>query len=116
MSAGDCIFCKIVQGEIPSETVYEDERCLAFRDIRPVAPAHILVIPRRHLACLADAGEEERELLGHLLERAACIARAEGLAEGGFRTVINNGAAAGQEVFHLHIHILGGRGFTWPPG
>ena len=112
----DCIFCRIVAGEIPAETVYEDDRCLAFRDIKPQAPTHILLIPKDHIARLDDLDEARRDLAGHLLERAAHVAREEGLSERGFRTVINTGTGGGQEVFHIHIHLLAGRAFAWPPG
>lgn len=112
----DCIFCKIVSGEIPAEKVYEDDRCLAFRDINPQAPVHILLIPKEHIARLDELDPARRDLAGHLLERAAHVAGEEGLSEGGFRTVVNTGAGAGQEVFHIHIHLLAGRDFVWPPG
>lgn len=111
----DCIFCKIVAGEIPAKLVYEDERAVAFRDINPQAPTHLLVIPRKHVASLDGADEADEPLLGHLLLAAASVARQEGHA-GGYRTVINTGAEAGQTVFHLHVHVLGGRTLTWPPG
>ncbi|HEX7957970.1 MAG TPA: histidine triad nucleotide-binding protein [Pyrinomonadaceae bacterium] len=117
MATGEvCIFCKIVAGEIPAGKVYEDERAVAFRDINPQAPTHALVIPRRHVASLNEAEEGDESLLGHLLLVAARVAREAGHAEGGFRTVINTGAGAGQTVFHVHVHVLGGRGLTWPPG
>jgi histidine triad (HIT) family protein len=116
MSQQDCIFCKIAAGEIPAQLVYEDERAVAFRDINPQAPAHVLVIPREHVASLAEAEDGHESLLGHLLLAAARVARAGGLAEAGYRTVINNGAGAGQTVFHLHLHVLGGRPLQWPPG
>ena len=116
MAEQNCIFCKIVAGEIPSQKIYEDERAFAFRDINPHAPTHALVIPRSHIATLDAAGEADEALLGHLLRVAAQVAHSEGHAEGGFRTVINNGADAGQTVFHIHVHLLGGRRLTWPPG
>ena len=112
----DCIFCKIVAGEIPATKVYEDDRAIAFRDINPQAPTHALVIPRSHIASLSEAGESDEALLGHLLRVAARVARDEGRAESGYRTVINTGAGAGQSVFHIHVHVLGGRALTWPPG
>ena len=112
----DCIFCKIVAGEIPAKTIYEDELSVAFRDINPQAPTHALVIPRAHVASLSEAGEAEEAMLGHLLRVAARVAADEGHAETGFRIVINNGAGAGQSVFHLHLHVLGGRPLKWPPG
>jgi histidine triad (HIT) family protein len=116
MAADDCIFCKIVAGEIPAAKLFEDERAVAFGDVNPQAPTHALVIPRAHVASLGDAAESDEALLGHLLLVAARVAREAGHAEGGFRTVINTGAAAGQTVFHLHVHVLGGRRLTWPPG
>jgi diadenosine tetraphosphate (Ap4A) HIT family hydrolase len=112
----DCIFCKIVAGEIPAAKIFEDELSVAFRDINPQAPTHALVIPRTHIASLSDAGEGDEALLGHLLRVAARVAADEGHAEGGFRTVINTGAGAGQSVFHVHAHVLAGRKLTWPPG
>jgi histidine triad (HIT) family protein len=112
----DCIFCKIVAGEIPAGKVYEDERAVAFRDINPQAPTHALVIPRSHVASLNEADEADEALLGHLLVVAARVARQAGHADAGYRTVINTGAQAGQTVFHVHVHVLGGRGLTWPPG
>jgi histidine triad (HIT) family protein len=116
MAGDNCIFCKVVAGEIPAAKIYEDERALAFRDINPQAPTHALVIPRAHVASLNEAGEADEALLGHLLLVAARVARAEGHAESGYRTVINTGPNAGQTVFHLHVHLLGGRALTWPPG
>ena len=116
MAGDNCIFCKIVAGEIPAAKIFEDERAVAFRDLNPQAPTHALVIPRAHVASLNEAGEGDGALLGHLLLVAARVARDEGHAEGGYRTVINTGAAAGQTVFHIHVHVLGGRRLTWPPG
>ena len=110
----DTIFGRILRGEIPCDQVYADAHCLAFRDVAPQAPVHILVIPREHLVNLAEAGEQHQALLGHLLLVAAQVARQEGLR--GFRTVINSGAEAGQTVFHLHVHVIGGRPLAWPPG
>jgi len=110
------IFTKIINRDIPADIVYEDDLCLAFRDINPVAPVHILVIPKKVITKLAEAKGEDHALLGHLLIKATEIARTEGLDEGGYRVVINNGEEAGQSVFHLHLHILGGRQFSWPPG
>ncbi len=112
----DCIFCKIVAGEIPAAKLYEDERAVVFGDINPQAPTHALVIPRRHVASLNEASEADEALLGHLLLVAARVARDAGHAEGGYRTVINTNADAGQTVFHIHVHLLGGRRLTWPPG
>ncbi|HEX8189288.1 MAG TPA: histidine triad nucleotide-binding protein [Pyrinomonadaceae bacterium] len=116
MAGDDCIFCKIVAGGIPAAKIFEDERAVVFRDINPQAPTHALVIPRAHVASLNDAGEADEALLGHLLLVAARVAREEGLAESGYRTVINTGAGAGQSVFHIHVHLIGGRRLTWPPG
>jgi histidine triad (HIT) family protein len=112
----DCIFCKIASGAIPAAKIFEDERALAFRDINPHAPTHALVIPRAHIASLSEAGEDDEALLGHLLRVASRVARGEGHAEGGYRTVINTGPDAGQTVFHIHVHVLAGRTLTWPPG
>ncbi|MEB3243431.1 MAG: histidine triad nucleotide-binding protein [Cyanobacteriota bacterium] len=110
----DTIFGRILNGEIPCQEVYSDALCLAFRDVSPQAPVHVLVIPRKPIPSLAEAGAEDQELLGHLLLVAARVARQEGLQ--GWRTVINSGAEAGQTVFHLHVHVLGGRPMAWPPG
>ena len=112
----NCLFCKIIAGEIPSKTVYEDEVCVAFNDISPQAPTHILVIPREHFASLDKAEKGHRETLGHLLLTAADIARQQGFAENGYRVVINTNTDGGQTVFHLHVHLLGGRQFIFPPG
>jgi histidine triad (HIT) family protein len=109
------IFGKIITREIPADIVYEDEHCLAFRDINPQAPTHVLLIPKKEIARLADATAEDQSLLGHLLLAAGKIARQLGI-EDAFRLVVNNGAAAGQSVFHIHLHILAGRKMTWPPG
>lgn len=116
MSESECLFCRIVAKEIPSEFVHEDDKSLVIRDINPQAPTHLLVIPRQHIESLDDASQKDEVLLGHLLRVAARVANAAGLAEGGYRTVINNGAGAGQSVFHLHVHVLGGRRMDWPPG
>jgi histidine triad (HIT) family protein len=110
-----CLFCKIVAGEIPSKKIFEDELAYAFRDINPQAPTHVLIVPRKHIASLAETGVEDQALLGHLHLVAARIAGSEGLAKG-FRTVINTGADGGQTVDHLHVHLLGGRPMSWPPG
>ncbi len=112
----DCLFCSIVAGETPADTIYQDERSLAFRDINPQAPVHVLVIPREHMESLDDASQKDEALLGHLLRVAARVANEQGLSESGYRTVINTGAGAGQSVFHLHVHVLGGRSLNWPPG
>ena len=115
MSASvDTIFGHILRGEIPCEALYSDDLCLAIRDVNPQAPVHALVIPRQPIAELAEAAPEDQALLGHLLLVAAKVARQEGLDS--WRTVINSGAGAGQTVFHLHVHVLGGRALSWPPG
>ena len=116
MSSNSCLFCRIVQGEIPSDFLHQDERCVVIRDINPQASTHVLVIPREHIESLNDASHKDEPLLGHLLRVGARIANNEGCAESGYRTVINSGAGAGQSVFHLHVHSLGGRPMNWPPG
>lgn len=113
--AADCIFCRIVAGSIPSTKVFEDDRALAFRDLHPAAPVHVLVIPKEHIASTAHAVETHGALLGHLMLTAAKVAEQAGLAKG-FRIVANTGADGGQTVDHLHLHVLGGRAMTWPPG
>jgi histidine triad (HIT) family protein len=115
MSDTDTIFARIIRREIPADIVYEDDRCLAFRDINAQAPMHVLVIPKQPVDMLSSAGAEHRDLLGHLMLTAAAVARQEGYGEA-FRLVVNNGADAGQSVFHLHVHVLGGRALGWPPG
>jgi histidine triad (HIT) family protein len=114
MMASDCLFCRIASGEIPSTKVTETETMLAFRDIDPKAPTHILVIPRSHLASLAEAGDSA--MLGELLAFAASVARSEGLERNGYRVVTNVGRDGGQSVDHLHLHVMGGRPMSWPPG
>ena len=114
--SGDMLFGKIIRREIPAQIVHETENVLAFRDINPVAPVHILIIPKKPIRNIAAATAEDRQLLGELMLEAAEVARREGLEEGGYRIVTNNGADAGQTVFHLHLHIIGGRPFAWPPG
>jgi histidine triad (HIT) family protein len=109
------IFGKVIAREIPADIVYEDDHCLAFRDINPQAPSHVLIIPKKEIPRLIDATVEDEALLGHMMIAAGKIARDLGIGDA-FRLVINNGADAGQSVFHLHMHILGGRGFKWPPG
>lgn len=111
----DTIFAQIINRQIPADIVYEDAECLAFRDVNPQAPVHILVVPKQPIARLVEAGDNDQALLGRLLLTANQVAREQGVGEA-FRLVVNNGAAAGQSVFHLHLHILGGRPFTWPPG
>ena len=113
---GDTLFGKIIRREIPADIVYEDDDVLAFRDINPQAPTHILVIPKRHFATLNELRDEDVELAGRLLLTARRIAEEEGLAEPGYRTVMNTNADAGQTVFHVHLHLLGGRRMQWPPG
>ncbi len=112
----DCLFCKIVAGDIPADLVHETEDTIAFRDINPQAPTHILIIPRKHIATINDIADEDRALVGSLYTTARDVARQEGLAEAGYRVVMNCGEGAGQSVFHLHLHLLGGRGLSWPPG
>ncbi|MEZ5345861.1 MAG: histidine triad nucleotide-binding protein [Pyrinomonadaceae bacterium] len=112
----DCLFCKIVAGEIPSDKLFEDDVCVAFNDISPQAPVHILLIPKVHVASLDEAKTDQKDVLGHLLFTAAELAREKGFAEDGYRVVINTNDNGGQTVFHLHIHLLGGRQFIFPPG
>lgn len=116
MNDSNCIFCKISSGEIPSTLVYEDETCVAFNDLSPQAPTHILVIPRLHIDSLDKAGDKQAEILGHLLLSAAKIARDLGFSENGYRVVLNTNRDGGQTVFHLHVHLLAGRTFIFPPG
>lgn len=116
MSADDCIFCKIADGRIPAELIHEDDQCVAFNDLSPQAPTHILVIPRQHIESLAAASEGDGSLLGHLLLTAGSIARDRGFADEGYRVVINTNDDGGQTVFHLHVHLLAGRKFIFPPG
>ena len=112
----ETIFTKIAAGEIPCTKVYEDDQVLAFRDINPCAPSHVLVVPKRVVPSLLDVTAADEPLMGHLLAVAAEVARREGLDQAGFRVVINNGRSAGQEVPHVHLHVLAGRSFGWPPG
>lgn len=116
MSEQSCLFCRIVAKEIPTDFLHQDDASIVIRDLNPQAPTHLLVIPQEHIESLDDAAQKDELLLGHLLRVAARVANAAGLAEGGYRTVINNGAGAGQSVFHLHVHVLGGRPMNWPPG
>jgi histidine triad (HIT) family protein len=111
-----CLFCKIVDKQIPSKMVFEDDEVFAFHDINPMAPTHILVIPKRHIVGLNEAVAEDQALLGKLLLSAQRAAQQTGIGETGYRVVVNNGPHAGQSVFHLHVHVLGGRGMAWPPG
>jgi len=110
-----CLFCRIIAGEVPATKVYEDERLIAFNDITPQAPTHVLVVPRRHIATLNDLQPGDDGLVGEMLRRGAAIAQERGLT-GGYRAVLNCNADAGQTVFHIHLHVLGGRRMTWPPG
>ena len=110
------VFARILRREIPAQILHDDEHCLAFRDVAPQAPLHFLVICKQPIGKLADARAEDAGILGHLLLTAAAVARQQGVGPDGYRLVINNGAGAGQSVFHLHVHVLAGRGFTWPPG
>ena len=112
----DCLFCKIGSGQIPAKVVLQDDEVLAFDDINPQAPVHVLVIPKRHVVALTEAGAGDQALLGRLLEAAALVARKKGIAEAGYRVVANQGRDGGQTVFHLHLHVLGGRPMVWPPG
>ena len=112
----DCLFCKIIAREIPASIVYEDDEVIAFNDINPQAPTHVLVIPKRHIATLNELTAGDDHMIGELVRRAAAIAKERGLAAGGFRTVFNTNRDAGQTVFHIHLHLLGGRSMTWPPG
>jgi len=111
-----CLFCRIIAGEIPASKVYEDEHVVAFDDINPQAPMHVLVVPRAHVPSLNDVREEHDGLVGEMVRRGAAIAASRGYAERGFRTVFNCQADAGQTVFHIHLHVLGGRTLSWPPG
>ena len=116
MTKADCLFCKIAAGDIPAAKVHEDEHCIAFNDIDPQAPTHILIIPREHIDSLDKARPDHRETLGHLLLSAAEIARNKGFADNGYRVVANTNGDGGQTVFHLHLHLLAGRPFVFPPG
>jgi histidine triad (HIT) family protein len=111
-----CLFCKIVKREIPGSIVYEDDHLLAFEDINPQAPLHVLVIPKRHIASLNDLGVSDDRLVGEIVRRGAALARERGFSDSGFRAVFNTNAEAGQTVFHIHLHVLGGRRMKWPPG
>ncbi len=111
-----CLFCRLAAGEIPASIVYQDDRVVAFNDINPQAPMHVLVIPKRHIETLNALSPEDDDLVGEIVRRGAAIAGERGYGEGGYRSVFNCNADAGQTVFHLHLHVLGGRQFTWPPG
>lgn len=112
----DCLFCKIIEGKIPAKKVYEDDRALAFEDINPQAPVHILIIPKKHISTLLDIGQKDHDLLGYLVDVTNRIAKDKGIAERGFRVVINCNPESGQTVYHIHLHFLGGRIMHWPPG
>jgi histidine triad (HIT) family protein len=112
----DCLFCKIIAGEIPGHLVHEDKDLVAFKDINPQAPLHVLIVPRRHIATLNDLGTNDDDLVGAMVRRAAVLARQHGYSERGYRTVLNCNRDAGQTVFHIHLHLLAGRSFGWPPG
>lgn len=112
----DCLFCRIVEGDIPADIVFESETALAFRDINPKAPTHVLIIPRRHVSTINDIEPGDEALVGSLFSAARRIAADEGLAEDGYRAVMNCNEAGGQSVFHIHLHLLGGRQLNWPPG
>jgi histidine triad (HIT) family protein len=116
MGAPDCLFCKIAAGDLPADVVHDGERLVAIRDINPQAPVHLLLIPKRHIASLRDAEDGHGEVLGEILLLARDLALAEGIAEAGYRTVINTGRDGGQTVGHIHLHLLGGRTLEWPPG
>jgi len=112
----DCLFCKIVRREVPGKIVFEDEQLLAFEDINPQAPTHVLVIPKRHIESLNVLEASDDGIVGEIVRRAAAIAKDRGIAAGGYRTVFNTNRDAGQTVFHIHLHLLGGRSMAWPPG
>ena len=112
----ECIFCKIVEGTIPTKKIHEDDQVIAFEDINPQAPVHLLIIPKQHVTSLADIQETDAALMGRIMVVATKMARERGLEANGFRVVVNTGREAGQTVFHLHVHVLGGRPFQWPPG
>jgi histidine triad (HIT) family protein len=111
----DCLFCKIISGKVPAKKVYEDDKAVAFEDIKPQAPTHVLIVPKRHIVDIKEAGEDDAALIGYCNLVAAKIARQRGIEEG-YRTVYNVGPGSGQSVFHLHLHLLGGRKLNWPPG
>jgi histidine triad (HIT) family protein len=112
----NCLFCKILAGDIPADIIYESDSAVAFRDINPKAPTHVLIIPRKHIATINDIGEDDHAIVGSLYSAARDIAAAEGLSDEGYRAVMNCNEAAGQTVFHIHLHLLGGRTLSWPPG
>ncbi len=116
MSNESCLFCKILAGEIPADIVYESDSAIAFRDINPKAPTHVLIIPRKHIATINDIDPDDQQIVGSLFSAAREIAEKEGHAEVGYRVAMNCNESAGQTVFHIHLHLLGGRSFSWPPG
>lgn len=116
MANNECLFCRIAGGEIPADVIYESDAAIAFRDINPQAPTHVLIIPRKHISTINDIGEDDHALIGCLFAAAKNIAAQEGLSEEGYRAVMNCNEAAGQTVFHIHLHLLGGRALGWPPG
>lgn len=116
MAEQDCLFCRIVRGEVPAKVVHETDSVVAFRDIDPKAPVHVLIVPKRHIASVNDVAEGDAPELGALFVAARAIAAAEGLSDSGYRLVVNTGTGAGQTVWHIHLHLLGGRSLTWPPG
>lgn len=116
MTETDCLFCRIVAGEMDADIVYQDEAVMAFRDINPQAPTHVLIIPKKHISTINDIEADDADTVGALFLAAKQIAAGEGLAEAGYRVAMNCNEGAGQSVFHIHLHLLGGRGFSWPPG
>ncbi len=116
MANDDCLFCRILAGDIPADVIYESDTAIAFRDINPQAPTHVLIIPRKHIPTINDIGEDDQAIVGSLYSAARTIAGEEGFSEVGYRAVMNCNEAAGQTVFHIHLHLLGGRPFSWPPG
>jgi histidine triad (HIT) family protein len=116
MDEKNCLFCRIARDELPAKKVYEDDEVVAFEDVNPQAPTHLLVIPRRHIASLDDLTPADTTVIGNVVVRASALAREQGLDTDGYRLVVNCGEGAGQTVFHIHAHLLGGRGFRWPPG
>jgi len=116
MSEQDCLFCKILSGDIPADIIYESDSAIAFRDVNPQAPTHVLVIPRKHVATINDLDEDDQQMVGSLYLAAKEVAHAAGISEEGYRAVMNSNEGAGQSVFHIHLHVLGGRALGWPPG
>jgi histidine triad (HIT) family protein len=112
----ECLFCSIINRELHASIVYEDEHVMAFNDINPQGPTHVLVVPKRHIASLNDLSADDDQIIGEIVRRAAAIAKARGISAGGFRAVFNTNADAGQTVFHIHLHLIGGRSMHWPPG